>query len=84
MANLSAITVPTLLFGNLADTCPSTLPSGNPAVLSLLTGASSKANENENGGLRPLTTNCNALSPHGFFGLEPTVVTDLAMWIKGH
>lgn len=84
MANLSAITVPTLLFGNLADTCPATLPSGNPAVKSLLTSASSTANENENGGLRPLTTNCNALSPHGFFGLEPTVVTDLAMWIKAH
>ncbi len=83
-ATLSGIVVPTLLFGNLADTCSVTLPSANPAVLLLLTSAPSKANENVNGGLRSLTTNCGALSPHGFFGLEPTVVTDLAMWIKAN
>ncbi len=84
MANLSAITVSTMLLSNLSDTCPSTPPSGNAAVISLLTAAPSTANETVDGGLRSLTSDCDALSPHGFFGLETTVVTDIAMWIKAH
>lgn len=83
-ANLPAIMVPTLLVNNKASTCPAALYTGDPAVLAKLTGAPAKANINMNGGFPSLSTSCNALSPHGYFGVEPTTVTTIAAWIKAH
>jgi len=33
------------------------------------------------GKLTALTDNCSALSDHGFFGIEDTAVTDIAVWM---
>jgi len=81
-ANLSAITVPVLLLGDSGDSCASTLPAGNATVKGAL--ASSPKVHNEilpSGDLVPLTDSCNALSDHGFFGLEDKAVRRIAVWI---
>lgn len=85
-APLATITVPTQIVGDTADTCPVTLPSGNPAVKKLLTGTPVKAVATISGGatFMPLTTNCNGLSPHGFFGIEPATVQKIATWVNAH
>ncbi len=81
-APLANITVPTLLFNNKMSTCAGALASGDPAVLKALTGTTVKANQNvNNAGFPALSTNCEALSPHGYFGIEPDVVTKVSNWI---
>jgi hypothetical protein len=83
MATLSSIVVPTLLVNNLDNTCPGTLVSGDLAVKKALKGAPKSALLNIGGGLfTALSTNCNALSPHGYFGVEPTTVRLISEWIK--
>ena len=84
-APLSTIMVPTLIFNNKASTCADALASADPALLKLLTGTKVKANENvNNAGFPPLTSDCEALSPHGYFGIEPLTVTKVSTWIKAH
>jgi predicted alpha/beta-hydrolase family hydrolase len=82
-ANLSAITVPTLVINNTDDMCVGTLPSTDPAVKAALTSAPKVSIEMVTGdSLTPLTDQCNALSPHGFFGIEPRTVEKIANWIN--
>jgi hypothetical protein len=83
-ANLPAIVVPTLLLNNKAATCPAALYTGDPAVLAKLTGAPARANQNLNGGFLALSDSCDALSPHGYFGIESATVTKIRAWIKAH
>jgi len=84
-APLANITVPTLLFNNKMSTCASALYSGDTAVYKALIGAPAKANQNINiAGFPALSTDCEALSPHGYFGIEPTVVTRISSWIIAH
>lgn len=84
-APLANISVPTLLFNNKASTCAGTLASGDPAVLKVLTGTTVKANENvNNAGFPALSSNCESLSPHGYFGIEPEVVSKISNWIVAH
>jgi hypothetical protein len=81
-APLANITVPTLIFNNKASTCADALASGDPAVLKALTAAPVKANGNvNNAGFTALSSNCESLSPHGYFGIEPDVVTKISNWI---
>jgi hypothetical protein len=81
-APLGSITVPTLLFNNKMSTCTGALASGDPAVLKLLTAAPVKANQNVNDATFPaLSSGCESLSPHGYFGDEPDVVTKVSTWI---
>lgn len=81
-APLATIMVPTLIFNNKASTCAAALASGDPPVLKALTAAPVKANENvNNAGFPALSSACEALSPHGYFGIEPEVVTKISNWI---
>ena len=34
------------------------------------------------GGTTTLSDECDALSAHGFFGIEPRVVSDIGKWIR--
>ena len=84
-ANLAAITVPVLLVNDAGNTCPKTLPTGDPAVKKALT--SSPAVEIKSvaaSPLLPLTDNCKPLSSHGYFGKEPHAVELIAEWIISH
>jgi hypothetical protein len=82
-ANLSAITVPTLIINNSDDMCVGTLPSTDAAVKKALTSAPKVDIEMVSGdSLTALTDQCHALSPHGFFGIEPKTVEKIANWIN--
>ena len=34
------------------------------------------------GGSRPISNPCDPLSPHGYFGIDQTVVEAIAKWIR--
>jgi hypothetical protein len=81
-ATLSAINVPAYLVAHHDDTCPCSPPSGAAVVLAALTGSPLKAKVEFTGGLRPQSGECDGYSPHGFYGIEDQVVTNIATWIK--
>jgi hypothetical protein len=82
VAPLANITVPTLLFNNKMSMCQAAQYTGDPALLKALTGTTVKANQNVNDATFPaLSSNCESLSPHGYFGDEPDVVTKVSNWI---
>ena len=81
-ANLDHITVPVLLIGDTLDACALTPPSANASVAKGLTHAPRVGVELVEGSrLTPLTDACNALSGHGFFGVESQAVARIAHWI---
>ena len=82
-ANLANITVPVLILSNKDDTCADTPPASDVTVKKGLTSSPKASVEMVSGGLTPLTDVCNALSDHGFFGIEDKVVKKIALWIEG-
>lgn len=81
-ATLSAINVPAYLVAHHDDACACSPASGAAGVLAALTGSPLKSKVEFTGGLPPQTAECDALSPHGFFGIEDQVVTNIATWVK--
>lgn len=79
-SDLGAIAVPTLIVANRGDTCPSAGPSFAPQILAALSRAPRKEIiyvESHQLQSEP----CEALSPHGYLGIEADVVRQVANWI---
>jgi pimeloyl-ACP methyl ester carboxylesterase len=83
-ANLQAIVVPTLIVANNDDRCILTPPSDVPKLKAALTHAKVVAVVTVSGGAPPKSQPCDALSPHGFYGIEAQVVDEIATWITQH
>ena len=83
-AKLANIVVPTLIASNPADGCGSTKPANIPTVIAALTAAPITASLSFPGGDAPLTGPCDALSFHGFFGIESSTVNSISQWILLH
>lgn len=82
MANLVDITVPVLLINDVGSTCSLATTAGEKPVLKALKQSPRKGIEQvPSGGLTALTGNCDALSDHGFFGIEDTAVKNIAVWM---
>jgi len=81
---LDRITVPTLVVNHRDDGCFVAVPDDAPRVLDALTHAPVKGAALYDGGAPARSGPCDALSPHGYFGIEPKVVTGIADWIKRH
>lgn len=75
--------VPTLLVHNRDDGCKETQYDFAPLTLSRLTAAPVKELITVSGG-KLRSTPCEALSQHGFYGIEDQVVPPIAAWIKAH
>lgn len=81
-ATLSSINVPAYLVAHRDDTCACSPPSGAAVVLAALKRSPLKAKIEFTGGLPPQSGECDAYSPHGFFGIEDQVVSSITTWIK--
>ena len=77
------IAVPTLFVHNKDDACILCPFSAVPAMMERFTHAPRKDLIAVSGGSPPLSDPCEALSRHGYIGLEDEVVGDIARWIKG-
>jgi pimeloyl-ACP methyl ester carboxylesterase len=86
-AALAAINVPALVVSHRDDPCPCSPASGADRVLAALTalGAAKKqARIFAGGGPARTKKLCEAMTPHGFIGIEDGVVAAIADWIKTH
>jgi pimeloyl-ACP methyl ester carboxylesterase len=80
-SNLGAIVVPALVIANRGDTCPSAGPGFAPQILAALTRAPRKELIYvESSDIR--SAPCEALSPHGYLGIEAETVTRISDWIR--
>jgi hypothetical protein len=85
-AVLGDIRVPVLVVSHQDDGCACT--PGSAAVGARLLAALSRVPAKEHkvftGGSAPISGPCDAQAPHGFFGIEDSVVEFIADWIKTH
>jgi len=79
---LETITVPTLIVTHKQDECPVTPPEDTKAIKDRLISAPRVHTRYFSGGFDPLSPPCEALSYHGYFGIEPRVVGRIAKWIE--
>ena len=85
-ANLAAINVPALAISHLGDKCRCSPPKPSTfGVVAALKQAPAKKYQTFSGGLPPLNRNhCQAMTPHGFRGLENKVVGAIYDWIRAN
>ena len=79
---LGSITQPTLIAYHEDDACSVSPPAGNEFLQQALTSASKVKVYEFDGGLPSLSMNtCDAVTPHGFLGIEGRVVKKISRWI---
>ncbi|MFZ2006313.1 MAG: alpha/beta hydrolase [Stellaceae bacterium] len=80
-SDLGAIAVPALVVANKGDTCPSAGPGFAPQILAALARAPRKEIVYvESHQLQ--SDPCEAMSPHGYLGIEADVVQRISNWIR--
>ena len=83
VVDVEAIAVPTLFVHNKEDGCAVCPFSAVPNEMARFTHAPRKELIAVSGGSEPLSDPCEALSRHGYIGIEDEVVAKIAGWIKG-
>ena len=82
-AEPGAISVPVLVVSNENDTCADTPPADAPMVLSALTRSPRKELVMVRSGQTTKGSDpCQGMSPHGYLGIEDTVVQRISEWIR--
>ncbi|MDR3524854.1 MAG: hypothetical protein P4L66_12220 [Acetobacteraceae bacterium] len=81
--DLSQVQVPTLVVHNRDDGCRESPPGMAQAGTARLTHAPVKELIMTSGGISR-SQPCQALSPHGYLGVEDQVVVPMIAWIKSH
>lgn len=77
--------LPTLLVVHQQDACPDTNPADLDAFKSWLSGGGAAVSVMKfTGGKPPQSGPCDALAPHGFYGLDAEVVKRITGWIGQH
>jgi len=79
--DLSAIRAPTLVVHHSDDECHITPLHGAKSLLQELSGAVRSEFRAYSGGDAAVEGDCDALSPHGFLGIEQQVVDDIIIWM---
>jgi pimeloyl-ACP methyl ester carboxylesterase len=79
--NLAAITVPVLIVANQNDACQVTPPADAPRIAAALVRAPRKEVVYVQSD-RTRSPACEAMSPHGYYGIEGAVVQRIADWIR--
>jgi hypothetical protein len=83
LVDVDQIVIPTLVVHNKEDGCPICPFSIVPSFVERFTRAPRKELIAVSGGDPPQSDPCEALSRHGYLGIEGEVVGDIARWIKG-
>jgi pimeloyl-ACP methyl ester carboxylesterase len=82
-AEPGAVAVPVLVVSNEYDTCAETPPGDAPMVLSALTRSPRKELVMVTSGQTAKGSDpCQGMSPHGYLGIEATVVQRISEWIR--
>jgi hypothetical protein len=74
---------PVLIVSHEKDGCPITRPADSEALAQRF-GASEKVQfKTLDGGSTPISLPCDALAPHGFFGIDQKASEAITRWIRG-
>lgn len=82
--DLGKITVPTLIVANSDDKCRYTPPQRAKKIAGMLTNSKKVEVKMFSGGDTPRSKPCQAMSYHGFLGIEDEVVTFISDFIKAN
>ncbi len=83
--NLAASRVPVFVMAHDQDQCSVTPPAGAQSIVSRLTGAPVTGLALLTGGLPPAVSDpCEALTRHGYYGIESQAVDAIEVFIKAH
>jgi hypothetical protein len=82
--DVSAIAIPTLFVHNRDDACPVCQFGGVAGLMDAFDHVPKKELIAVSGGAPPRGDPCEAMSRHGYIGIEDQVVTAIGAWIKGH
>ena len=82
--DLSKISVPTLIVANTDDECLKTPAAGAVKIAALLVNAKKVEVKMFSGGSSPQPKPCNAMSYHGFLGIEDEVVNYISDFIESN
>jgi hypothetical protein len=80
-ASPAAIAVPALVVANSGDTCPLSSPADAPGLLAAMPASPRKELIVVNS-TTIQSDPCEAMSPHGYLGIEASVIQRLAAWIN--
>jgi hypothetical protein len=80
--DVGAVGVPTLFVHNKDDACMATPYAAVPSLMAKFTHAPRKELITVSGGSPPQSEPCEALSRHGYIGIEDEVVGKIVAWIK--
>lgn len=83
IVDVEAIAVPTLFVHNRDDGCAACPFDAVPGEMARFSHAPRKELIAVSGGSKPQSVPCEALSRHGYIGIEDEVVAKIAGWIKG-
>ena len=83
-ANLAAINVPVLILSHSGDKCAITPPGDAERIKAALKSSPKVDVVMVSGGSPPISDACQAQAEHGFYGIEDSVVAQIAAWIKSN
>jgi len=78
------VSVPALVVANRDDRCNVAPPRDAPKIAAALSHSVQVRVLNVSGGVRRSQKDCGSLTPHGYYGIEATVVGDIANWMDAH
>jgi hypothetical protein len=80
---LDAVRVPVLVVHHRDDGCLASPYADTAWLMRRLSGAPRRERLTYTGGAAPESEPCEPLSPHGYFGLDATVVDAISAWVAG-
>jgi hypothetical protein len=81
---LEEVTVPTLIMFHREDACVATLAADASKLQTRLRQARKVEVALLDGGAPPESDDCDALSPHGYFGIEAQAVDTIAAFVSAN
>lgn len=78
------IDVPVLIVANRADTCAVAPPQAAGKIAQAMTASRDVHVLMVSGGITQSAKDCGSLTPHGYFGIEDQVVTEISKWLEAH
>ncbi|MBF7015699.1 alpha/beta hydrolase [Novosphingobium sp. HR1a] len=83
-ADPGRVRVPALVVANRDDHCNVAPPANAPKIGAAMTASPDVRVLLVSGGIDRDGNDCGSLSPHGYYGIEPKVVGDIADWMDAH
>lgn len=76
------VRVPALIVANKDDRCNVAPPEDAPRIAAAMTNSASVRVLSVAGGVQQSSKTCGSLTPHGYFGIESEVISQIDNWMQ--